>query len=207
MKTTVFLVRHGVVENPKDILYGRNMDLELNDKGKKEILDLANKIKALGFRLDKTYSSPLKRTIESAKIFDKVFGIGNEVVEDLTDTDIPVTFGSPRYKRKFTYRAEYIEKGNESPQHIIDRMNRAFRKILSANEGKTVAIIGHGDPLRFLLYSLSHPKENNPSLPSLQHSKYIFKGTAVKLILENGVLLEREFIKPQNYRSSSIINL
>lgn len=207
MKTTVFLVRHGAVDNPMDILYGRNMDLKLSDKGREEIISLAKKIKRLGFQIDKIYSSPLIRAVDSAKIFGGEFNVNNKIVDDLTDTDISATFGSPRYKRVLTYKPEYIKKGNESPHHIIERMKGVFWQLVNYNIGKTIVIVGHGDPLRFLLYTISHPGDKSLTLVSLQHSKYIYKGTAVKVIIKDGKLLEREFIKPQNYHSSSIINI
>lgn len=195
MKTTVFLIRHGLIDNPKNIMYGRNIDFKLSREGEKQVLALALKIKNSGNKIEKIYSSPLTRAIQSSKIIGNVFRIKEvNLVEDLTDTNISALFGFPRSKQVLTFKPEYIKKGNEHPWEIIKRMRRAFYKITKNNLGSSFAIVGHGDPLRFLLYTLVHPDNDKPAIKSLIHSKYIHKGTAVRLVIEKNRILEKEII-------------
>jgi len=62
----VFLLRHGEVSNPKSVLYGRLPGFYLSKKGKIHIKKTALKLK--GDKVQKIYSSPLERAVETAKI-------------------------------------------------------------------------------------------------------------------------------------------
>jgi broad specificity phosphatase PhoE len=195
MKTTVFLIRHGLIDNPENVMYGRNIDFKLSKEGEEQILSLALKLKGKGAKVDRIYASPLTRAIQSANIIGEVFGVSEfTIVEDFTDTNIAALFGSPRSKQVLTFKPEYIKKGNEHPWEIIKRMRRAFERVVDDNQGKTIVVVGHGDPLRFLLYSLVHAEYTKPNIKSLVHSKYIHKGTAVRLVIDKDKILEKEII-------------
>lgn len=48
MRTEVYLIRHGEVENPKKIIYGRTVDVSLNEAGFKQLEDLGKSLKSEG---------------------------------------------------------------------------------------------------------------------------------------------------------------
>ncbi|MCL4419149.1 histidine phosphatase family protein, partial [Patescibacteria group bacterium] len=91
MNTTIFLIRHGQIDNPKNVIYGGNLELKLTEEGGKQIEEIARKIKKMGFNITKIYSSPMKRTISSSKIIEKVFGLKTGIIleKDLKDVNIP----------------------------------------------------------------------------------------------------------------------
>jgi len=205
IKTTIFLIRHGEIDNPNKVLYGSNINLLLNEKGKDQIKSLAKKLKKSGYKIDKIYTSPLKRALMSSGIIADVLGLKNEVLteEDLTDASIPVIAGKPLALRKEIhesgtdeYDEDFAEKGNEAREHIVDRMKKVLFKITDNNFGKNIAIVSHGDPLQFLIYALGHPEEKRV-LPMnvLVKDNYPQKGQAVKIILDqNEKLIEKEYI-------------
>lgn len=203
MKTTVFLVRHGEIDNPKDIIYGRDVDLKLSLKGINQISALAKKLDNLDSKISKIYSSPLLRARQSSDILFKILKLkGRILIEDnFTDADMPALVGKPmkllrKMKRMGTdqYQKKYIKLGNESSDHVIKRVKNAFFKILKSNQGKTIIILSHGDPIRFLLFCLLNPGKKVPPIIKLAKEFFPAKGSAVRLVLENGRVLEKEYI-------------
>jgi len=201
MKTTIFLIRHGEIDNPKKIIYGRNVDLKLSFKGKEQINLLAKKIKSFNYKIDKIYTSPLLRAIESSDILCKVLRIKNkEIEQNLTDDDMPGLAGkSLEMLSQFNpdgmdqYSEKYIKLGNESMSNVIRRVKRAFFEIFKKNEGKTIIIVSHGNPIYFLLFYLLNPLKKIPPMKVLLRN-YPEKGSAVKLVIEDGKVLEKEYI-------------
>lgn len=201
--TTVFLIRHGEIDNPKKILYGSNFNLKINDIGRKQIQEVAERIKRLGFKIGKIYSSPLSRAQESAKIIAKEFRIEKIITKQgLTDTDIPALADKPLAIRSEIFKTgtdaydeKYVKMGNESRDQIVKRMKDTFNSIVKENKGKTAIIVSHGDPLQFLLYVLTNPDKKVPSMNILAGESYPTKGSATKLVLdENAKLIDREVI-------------
>lgn len=201
MKTTIFLVRHGEIDNPKKIIYGRNIDLKLSGKGEEQINYLAQKLKKLGYRIEKIYSSPLLRTRQTSRILGKILRIKNiEIQQDLTDDDMPGLAGksltmlsmfSP--KGMDQYSKEYLKLGNESRSRAIRRVKKAFSEILKENKGKSIAIVTHGNPICFLFFSLLNQGKKIPPMSVLLKS-YPKKGSAVRLVIASGKVLDKEYI-------------
>lgn len=69
------LVRHGEVNNPEGILYGRLPNFGLTQLGHEMALAAAEEIRTEGRRVSGLYCSPLQRTRESARPFAKMFGL------------------------------------------------------------------------------------------------------------------------------------
>jgi len=202
MKTTVFIFRHGEIDNPRDVMYGGNIDFPLNKKGEGQIKETVEDIKSKGYLISRVYSSPLKRAISSSKIIQGVFGIREPLIEDnLKDTWIPALAGKPHITRDKIHAEntdEYSEKfaglGNERRENIVKRMRNVFDKVVEENQGQIVAIVSHGDPIRFLIQNLEHPNQETPSMHILVKTKYPKKGRAIKVLVENDKIKEIEYI-------------
>src|SRR5438270_824322 len=92
--TTIILVRHGALDNPEQIMYGRTLDMHLSEKGQEQVKKTAEKIKAMHVTPQKVYSSPLSRTMESAKILSEVLETPGIIKEEgLIEVDIPAQVG------------------------------------------------------------------------------------------------------------------
>lgn len=203
MNTTVFLIRHGEIDNPKQIFYGSQIPMELNKLGREQIKLVSEKIKSHGFNIQKIYSSPLSRAKDSSQIFSSVFGnVPIEYDNDLRDCDIPAIAGQPILSMipvyemgSDEYSGEYVKRGNETKEQITQRMKRAFDKAVSENTGKCVAIVSHGDPIWFLLHNLLSPQVPIP-LPSVfRHQDYPEKGSAVRIIVSgNFEIMSKEVV-------------
>lgn len=202
MKTTVFLIRHGEISNPNKIIYGRNIDLKLSEKGKNQVSLLAEKLKYFGYKVDKIYSSPLLRAVQTSEILRKVLRVRIiEVEVGFTDDDMPDLAGKPLTVLSMfsltgmdQYSKKYMKLGNESRSHVIRRVKKAFFQTLKENKGKSIAIVTHGNPICFLLFNLLNRGKKIPSMNVLMKRGYPKKGSAVRLVIESGKVLEKEYI-------------
>lgn len=207
--TVVFLIRHGEIDNPKQIIYGQNIDLALNDKGRKQILNLAKTIQKKGYHPSKIFSSPLSRAADSAKILQEFFRIPKSqfiIDKRLADNNIPVFAGKPiveltkLYKKGIDeYDDQFVKKGNESKQDIINRMCSVFQRINNGNLGKTIIVVSHGDPIRLLMFKLANKKlKDIPLAGSREFRKidYVEKGEAWRIIINKDYkIIDKELIR------------
>ncbi|MEK9178357.1 MAG: histidine phosphatase family protein [Patescibacteria group bacterium] len=192
--TGILLIRHGEIDNPQNVLYGRNIPVFLNDEGRRQIERISERIKKLDLKIDRIYTSPLKRAVRSAEVIAKSFGLKQEDViidEDLNDVDIPATAGKPTAERDRIYSLgideyseEFVALGNESRAQVIERMQKAFKRAVSKNHGRTVALVSHGDPIQFLLFTLKHPGDPVPSMNVLTSKDYPPKGSAERVTVD-----------------------
>ena len=71
--TVVILVRHGHTPTTGKILPGRTKGLHLSDLGKEQADKVASNLSSLS-NISAVYSSPMERTLETAKPIGKAFG-------------------------------------------------------------------------------------------------------------------------------------
>lgn len=198
MGTTVYFIRHGEIDNPKGVFYGGTLDLPLSDKGRKQISNLGEFLRNQSVLPSAIYTSNLSRAKESGQILARQFGIA--VVEDerLGDNKIPqfAELTQTEKEAKFPGRDEFDPtlQGHESKEQVLTRMRESFDDIIKANEGKTIFIIGHGDPFRLLLFSLNNPNEKE--IPLLDRLPQLEKGYAWKVLVDQQGLREYELIQP-----------
>ena len=184
-ETKVYLIRHGAVENPGDVAYGRLPGFPLSRKGRAQVVQLVAVLKSKGVRkFDAIYSSPLERAAQTAQILKELFGSTNiKTSELLTDTAVPVLEGKPldivRAVEFDNFRPGFKVAGSETPQDIIRRMTKFLKKVRQNHQGETVAVVTHGDPSRLLLWSLQHPGGGLPD--KLRDGDYL--GPAETIVL------------------------
>nr|WP_321502844.1 histidine phosphatase family protein [uncultured Dethiosulfovibrio sp.] len=153
--TTVFLVRHGQPALPvKKVFYG-STDLHLSEKGREQARELAPIWKAIGPL--KTFSSPLSRALETARLS----GLEPEIVNELREIDmgswemVPFEVVSRDFPDDFENRWRDIETfrppGGESFQDVAERATDALNRLIQDNQGP-IALFGHGGLFRSILW-------------------------------------------------------
>ena len=92
--TRIYLVRHGQdKDNLLGILNGHR-DASLTQTGISQANNLSKKIKKLNIQFDKVYTSPLKRTQQTAKIITKKLSLKNpEILDILIERDFGIMSG------------------------------------------------------------------------------------------------------------------
>ncbi len=149
LNTTLYLMRHGHVHNPKNILYGRLPGYRLSEDG-------VQQAHAAGQWLsDKAvvavYSSPMERAQQTAAIVAD-FHAGLQPITDQRIIEVSTPYeGQPTADLAATGWDLY--SGNqppfEMPQTVLDRVLDFFEHLVRRHEGESVAAVAHGDILVF----------------------------------------------------------
>ncbi len=148
MATTIHFIRHGSVEDPLDIYYGRLPGYPLSQLGRDEATQLAKRLK--NYPITKIYTSPLQRTQETAKIISEQ--IDCQIVVDQRLIEVNASFeGQPRVDlhRKRT-AADY----GESMAEIFDRMSKFVNQVVVEHPDEQIVAVSHGGPIRLLVMGL-----------------------------------------------------
>ena len=152
VETTITFLRHGSVENPQNILYGRIPGFTLSEKGKIEVVKTAEILGKQG--ISQIYTSPMKRARQSAAIIGKEMGIDPQVSYLLTEVRLFCQGMSidkyHKFIQKNLYNEENIEKGQESVEHVASRMMKFVRSVFNKNYGIHILAVSHGDPIIIL---------------------------------------------------------
>lgn len=150
--TTVYFLRHGKVENPKNIIYGRLPGFSLSVTGAKEIEQVAKYFQ--NNNVSHIYTSPLLRARQTANIIGRRIKLTPKVSRLITE--VKIVFAGveiAEYERKLQprlYSKEFIDKGSESIKEIEERMLRFLDMIKKRHSGGNILVISHGDPIMIL---------------------------------------------------------
>lgn len=186
--TTFFLIRHGEVDNPKKIVYGRT-EMPLSNKGKIQIKNVALRLKKMRVIPDVIISSDLERTKQSTEEMLKVFPDTLVIyTSDLEEVDTAGLTGELlEYQHLIgdIYHAKECEgMGIERPESIIERQLRILKKALEKYPGKTIFIVGHKQPLEFLVWKLLNPSDLQiASIIDIEKKYLIKKGEVREVVL------------------------
>lgn len=149
MQTTIYLVRHGEVHNPKQVVYGRIPGFYLSETGRAQAMKLGNHL--AGKKLSAIYASPLERTHETATYIHKHHGHLNIIPDErIIECFTPLEGESIEVVEKNNwnfYEPEFLEKGGESLEDIWNRMSEFFSEKVKQHSGESIAVVSHGDPI------------------------------------------------------------
>lgn len=152
METTVHLVRHGEVENPHGVIYGRLPGYHLSERGRAQAQAAADRLAGRDLRV--VWSSPLERARETAALIAAPHGVDVEVDERLIESGTTLE-GIGRRMRDFalsprhwwSLRNPMRPSWGESFAQIRTRMLAAVRDAMAAAEGEEVAVVSHQTPV------------------------------------------------------------
>lgn len=165
---TLILIRHGETnKNLNNSLHVRNDVESLNETGKKQMEETAEKLKELS--PERIYSSTEKRAVESAQILSRVLNIPMEKIDGMQEWNLGVFTGKSRDEIKnilepmtMEEKYVYVPKGGESWKTFETRLIAVVKKIVEANKDKTVAVVTHGGAIKALMpFLLKLPKEGS----------------------------------------------
>ena len=160
--TKVYLVRHGQTEWNKKLTFRGRADIPLNEAGHREARAISDALKDKN--IDAIYTSPLRRSIETAQPIAKFFHLEIVPVEGLIDISYGnwegLTFSEvkKRYSdqyNKWEKKPDLIRFPNgETLNEVKDRSFRAFKNIVKENPGKSILIVPHRVINKVLLCAL-----------------------------------------------------
>lgn len=185
----IFLIRHGEQKYPRDEQGKKivsTLDAPLVELGKTQIRQLGRQLAKEGQVLDAIYTSPVLRARQSTEVLARELEVSDTyVVDDLKE-------GFPNSAEGKTYEELEVIGGDiyahpfspdqEILSHLVERTRNAVNFILSDARRRgfnSVGIVGHGDPLCALEWSLKHP-DNPASYDKMKEFYYPQKGQALE---------------------------
>jgi broad specificity phosphatase PhoE len=156
MSTTVHVARHGEVENPEKILYGRQPGWRLSNRGQQMAETLGEWSKSIN--LGALHVSPLQRAQETAAPIARAHGI--EITTDERLIEAANVFegksfelGSGVLKHPSSWRHLYNPWKPSWGEPYEEQINRMLAAIFAANKaanGKDAIVVSHQLPIWIL---------------------------------------------------------
>ncbi len=179
MVTTVYLIRHGESLGNTNGFFQGHTNCELSENGILQLKLLKERCKNISF--DAIYSSPLKRTLDTAAavnyyhklpiiIDDGLIEINGGVFEGVHWDELPKI-----YPEEFdTFRNNlhlFNPTDGESVRAVYDRMIATVERLVNQNKGKTIVLVSHGCSIKnYLCYATSTPFEKIGELTWLDNT-------------------------------------
>lgn len=144
MTTTIYLVRHGEVHNPEQIIYGRLPGFGLSTKGREQVEAAATALEKLK-PFDVLYSSPLQRAQESAALLTARLQM--PILEDelLAETEIGGYQGKSFDALPKPYLTEEGVAGIEGASSMRARFLAWATEV--QQQGCRIVAVSHRDPI------------------------------------------------------------
>lgn len=149
--TRISLVRHGRVQNPSHIFYGRLPGFSLSKKGRLEAAGAALALK--NFKIEKLFSSPMLRCRQSA-IEICHYHPRLELRQSRLITEVHTPFqGQPSKAVRLRGGDVYTGIGPEyeRPEDILKRVQKFISRTRRTFSGKHVVAVTHGDVILFMV--------------------------------------------------------
>jgi broad specificity phosphatase PhoE len=160
--TRIYLVRHGQTEWNRELRFRGRADISLNENGFKQAQAIADSLMNKG--LNAIYTSPLKRSIETARPAAAVFHLEIENLQGFIDINYGewegLAYDEVRQQYAILYRKweeqPHLVKfpNGESLKEVRRRSVAAFIEIVEKNSGNSILIIPHRVINKVLLCAL-----------------------------------------------------
>lgn len=151
----IHIVRHGEVENPAGVLYGRLPGFGLSDLGKKMAHAAAQDLLARGRTISALFASPLQRAQESAEPISHAFGLPIQTEHRIIEPTNRFEGMNPRARNAALRNPSnwswilnpFKPSWGEPYRHISHRMLEALHDAHSCVEQGDVVLVSHQLPI------------------------------------------------------------
>ena len=193
---TIHLVRHGEVENPKGIIYGRLPGFHLSERGQRQAAAAAERLRQAD--VGAVWASPLERAQETAKHIAEAHGIEITTDERLLESlnafegvgkTAYALLRNPRHWWRF--RNPIKPSWGESFRDVQARMISAISDAFIEAGDKEVVVVSHMTPVLVARHALAK-KRIPPWLPGTPCQT----GSVTTLVLEEGKVLSASYFAP-----------
>lgn len=196
MPTTVHLIRHGQVENPAGVIYGRLPGYHLSERGRRQAGAARDRLADADLAV--VWASPLERAQETAAIVAEPHGA--DVVTDARLIESGTTLeGVGRSARDlllaprqwWSLRNPIKPSWGESFADIRKRMLAAVRDAISAAEGHEVAVVSHQTPVLVARLGLARRR-----VPPWMAMTPCATGSVTTLVLDGDTVVSASYFAP-----------
>lgn len=182
--TTIYFLRHGEVNNPRGIWYGRMPRMALSPEGRKQITQAAQLL--LSDNITSIYSSPLLRAKQSGQILAATLK-PRQIHSSTKLLEIKSHFQGVPFSYIKEIKADFFSPKNRLPDDetltdILNRMLKFCHQIAKKHCGDNIVAVSHGDPIMILKAFIL---EHHVTLASIRPGpvKYIKYGESFKVTI------------------------
>jgi probable phosphoglycerate mutase len=162
MATRLYLVRHGATPLTAEDRFSGSVGVDLSEEGCDQVRRLAARLAR--HHVGAVYSSPLSRTLETARILAEPHRLTPVLRDGLREISHGRWEGLTRREVEERYPDEYgaweadpftfAPRDGESGLGVLARALPVIREIVAAHEGDHVLVVSHKATLRLILSSL-----------------------------------------------------
>jgi len=159
LATHLFLIRHGEVETGYHRVFGGRIDMNLSPRGLEQARRTAEHLR--GHKFDAIFASPMKRAQQTLAPLLEHRRTRPTTLDELREVDFGDWTGLNflQVRERFGAHAyqwlDYIERGSipngENANDLRARIAPCVLRMLSGQEGKSVAVVCHGGVIRVIL--------------------------------------------------------
>jgi broad specificity phosphatase PhoE len=160
--TRVYLIRHGESEAAAEDRFAGEIDVRLSERGREQARRLADRL--AGDPIAAIYSSPLSRTMETARPIASRHGLEVTPSPDLREISHGRWEGMPRpeVERRFPEELArwesdpftFAPEGGETGLAVTARALPALLAIVETHPGEHVVVVSHKATIRLVLCAL-----------------------------------------------------
>ena len=159
MATRVFLVRHGATTLSAEDRFAGETEVDLSEPGREQVRRLASR---LGREpLAAVYSSPMRRTLETARLLAAPHGLSVRAVEAFREISHGRWEARTRAEVEALWPDEYASwehdpytfapKGGETGLAVTARALPALVSLVAEHAGRTILVVSHKATIRLLV--------------------------------------------------------
>jgi broad specificity phosphatase PhoE len=160
--TRLYLVRHGATQLTAEDRFSGSAGVDLSEEGRRQAARLGERLRHE--EITAAYSSPLSRTLETARIIAGLCELTIETRDGLREISHGRWEGLTRQDVEARYPDEYAAweedpftfapEGGESGVAVLARVLPVIREIVTRHRGKRVLVVSHKATIRLALSSL-----------------------------------------------------
>ncbi len=162
MTTRVYLVRHGATELSAEDRFAGAIDVLLSDQGRDQARRLGARLASEP--LSAVYASPMKRTLETAKLIAEPHALPVQAVDGLREIAHGRWEGMTRQDVEREFAEEYARyehdpfsfspTGGETGLQVTARALPSLLRIVEEHADQQILVVSHKATIRLLLSSL-----------------------------------------------------
>jgi broad specificity phosphatase PhoE len=162
----ILLIRHGQTTGDIEDRYGGAYDDSLTEEGRQQLKRTASKLE--GRKIDKIFTSSLKRAQESTEIINVIAQTEVEVLPGLQERNYGVLGGLTKTEALEKYpdvvelhkNADNTDPEGEPRKDFINRVVNSFESIVK-EPLNNIIIVGHGGSIKVILTYLNLPRPSS----------------------------------------------
>jgi len=151
LTTTIHFVRHGDVENPDELFYGRLPGFPLSELGRQQAAAAGQHLNSRAIHY--IYASPQLRAQQTAQIIQSALQQPSSLQTEPLINEIKSQYDGATQlqmdQRSWNFYQE-AAKGFEQPADILARMRKFIQRVRREHHGEEIVAVSHADPIVFV---------------------------------------------------------